>query len=82
MAQGKRRTRLARRPRKDWDEILAVTLNQRRHDAAGNRLPLHDLAEIAAMTPEQRAEVKAAGWITTPEGSKQFLQLRQIFARR
>ena len=80
--RGKAKLRIPPRPGTDWGEILAVTLTQRRHDAAGNRLPVHDLAEIAAMTPEQRAEVKAAGWITTPEGSKQFLQLRQIFARR
>jgi hypothetical protein len=60
--RGKTKLRIPPRPAKDWEEILAVTLNQRRRDANGNRLQGHGLEEIAAMTPAERDEVKVRGW--------------------
>ena len=62
-------------------ECVALLLMQPRRDAVGNKLQLQTLEEIMAMTPAERTALKAKN-LATPEGSKQFLQLRQIFARR
>jgi hypothetical protein len=61
VSQGKRKTRIPVRSKKDWQEIFAVTLNQRRRDADGNRLPSFSLEEIAAMSTAERERVKQAG---------------------
>ena len=66
MGQGKRRTRVARRPKKDWDEVLRVTLSQRFRDTNGNRIPGCNPEEIAVMSIEQREALKSEGWLKLP----------------
>jgi hypothetical protein len=61
VSQGKRKTRIPVRSKKDWQEIVAVTLNQRRHADDGSRIPGFSLEEIAAMTQAERERVKQAG---------------------
>jgi hypothetical protein len=68
VSQGKRKTRIPVRSKKDWQEILTVTLNQRRRSADGNRLPGFSLEEIAAMSTAERMAVKAAGWLGKTDG--------------
>jgi hypothetical protein len=59
-----RRVKFKARGRKaDLDEVTALTLNQRRRDADGNRLPGHTFDEILAMTPAERERVKQVGWL-------------------
>jgi hypothetical protein len=62
MARNKRRLR-NRRPKNDMREAFAICLNQRRHDALGNRLPGHTSDEITAMGPGEREKVRQAGWL-------------------
>lgn len=54
---------LKARTRDDHAEVMATTLNQKRYDAAGNRLPGYDNREIAAMSGYEREQVKARGWL-------------------
>ena len=67
----------------DEGECVALLLMQPRHDAAGNKLQGYTLEAISAMAPGERTALKARNpWLTTAEGSREFLQLRQIFSRR
>ena len=60
--RGKRKLRIPPRPGKDWDEILAITLHQPRHDAQGNRIPVLSLEQVAALGPVETQMLKARGW--------------------
>ena len=67
----------------DEGECVALLLMQPRRDAGGNKIQLQTLEAIISMTPALRAAFKAKNpWLTTSEGSREFLQLRQIFSRR
>jgi hypothetical protein len=48
----------------DLEEAAAICLNQKRHDAEGNRLKGHSLDEILNMSAEERERVKQAGWLS------------------
>ena len=62
--KGKRRLRSGHR-KADLQEAFVLCLNQKRHDADGNRIPGYDVEEIMAMPPAQRERVKQAGWLGT-----------------
>ena len=63
--KNKRRLRSGLR-KNDMQEAFALTLHQKRHDDAGNRVVGYDFNQILAMTPRQRAAVKHAGWMKKP----------------
>ena len=47
----------------DMEQVLAICLNQKRHDANGKRIAGHTFDEIAAMTPAERQRLKQTGWV-------------------
>jgi hypothetical protein len=55
----------ARGLKADLDEVMALALNQRRHDADGNRIQGYSFNEILAMTPAERERFKQAGGLAT-----------------
>ncbi len=61
-----RRVKFKARGRKvDLREAFLLCINQKRHDADGNRIPGYDVEEIMAMTPADRERVRRMGWMTT-----------------
>jgi hypothetical protein len=58
----------ARGQKTNMEEVFAICLNQKRHDANGNRVQGHTFDEIAAMTPSER--FKKLGLTTTGLGSR------------
>ena len=62
MARNKRRLRNGRR-KNDMQEAFAICLNQKRHDARGNRLSGYDFDEILKMGSEEREKLRAVGWL-------------------
>jgi hypothetical protein len=55
----------ARGLKADLDDVMALTLNQRRHDADGNRIQGYSFDAILAMTPAERERLKQVGWLAT-----------------
>lgn len=53
---------LRARTRDDHAEVLAITLNQKRYDDAGNRMRGYSYAEIAAMNPYERQTRLVRRW--------------------
>lgn len=53
----------ARGRKHNMEEAFVLCLNQKRHDALGNRLPGYDLDQIVAMGPGEREKVRQAGWL-------------------
>jgi hypothetical protein len=53
----------ARGRKSNLQEALVLCLNQKRHDSAGNRIKGSTFDEIAAMGPEEREQVRQAGWL-------------------
>jgi hypothetical protein len=44
-------------------EAFALCLNQKRHDAAGNRVVGYDFEQIMALRPAEREWLKQTGWL-------------------
>jgi hypothetical protein len=65
--KNKRRLRSGHR-KVDMQEAFMLTLQQKRHDDAGNRVQGHTFDEILAMSPAERQRVKQAGWLGKTEG--------------
>jgi hypothetical protein len=60
--KNKRRLRSGLR-KNDLQEAFILTLQQKRHDAAGNRIQGHTFDQILAMTPAERERLKQVGWL-------------------
>ena len=65
--RGKAKLRIPPRPAKDWAEILAITLHQRRYNTLGERLKSLSMEQVALLTPEDREQWKALGWLKLPD---------------
>ena len=62
--KNKRRLRSGHR-KNDMQEAFILTLQQKRHDAAGNRIVGYDFEQILAMSPAERERLKQVGWLAT-----------------
>jgi hypothetical protein len=53
----------ARGQKTDMEEVFAIALHQKRHDAAGNRVVGYDFEQIMALRPAERERLKQTGWL-------------------
>jgi len=67
MAQGKRQVRGRREGQDRSRELFEICLAQRRADARGKRLRTFDLDELAGMSANELARVRANGWLSLPD---------------
>jgi hypothetical protein len=63
--------RLRGRKKDALQEVFALCLNQRRHDADGKRITGYTADQIMEMGPGERAAVKRSGWLGKTETRRQ-----------